>query len=73
MAQNLGNFDRLARLVAALPLAACAWLAPLGPVVRAVAFGAPAVYLVATALGGVCLGYRLLGKSTCPSPRALRS
>jgi Protein of unknown function (DUF2892) len=73
MAQNLGHFDRLARLLAALPLAACAWLAPFGPAVRASAFGAPALYLVATAFGGVCLGYRLLGKSTCPSPRPLGS
>jgi hypothetical protein len=73
MPQNLGTFDRAARLVAALPLAVCAFLAPLGALVRGLAFGAPAIYLVATGLGGVCLGYRLMGKSSCPAPRALGS
>jgi Protein of unknown function (DUF2892) len=71
--QNLGPFDRVVRLIAAVPLATCAFLAPLGPLVRGLAFGAPAIYLVVTGLGGACLGYHMMGKSSCPAPRALGS
>jgi hypothetical protein len=57
MIRNLGTVDRIARLVAALPLVARALLAPFAPLTRAVAFGVRVVSLVATALGGLCLGY----------------
>ena len=70
MAQNVGTFDRITRLIAALPLAVCAFVAPFTPAVRAVAFGAPALYFAATALAGVCLGYRWMGKTTCSASHA---
>jgi hypothetical protein len=37
--------------------------------VRLAAFSLPAVYLLFTAVAGSCLGYRLMGKSTCPAAR----
>jgi hypothetical protein len=66
MARNVGNFDRVARSIAVLPLIACSVLTPLPLVTRILAFALPAVYMLFTALKGTCLGYRLMGKSTCP-------
>jgi hypothetical protein len=66
MTKNLGNADRILRLVAAVPLTACAFLAPLDAPIRLVAFGVPAVYMLFTTLAGTCLGYALMGRSTCP-------
>ncbi len=67
MIPTLGTTDRLARLVAALPLLVCSVLAPLPFAIRALAFGGTACYLLLTALAGSCLGYRLMGRSTCPA------
>jgi hypothetical protein len=67
MTRNVGKMDRTARALVAIPLAACSFLAPFTLEVRLAAFAAPAVYLLATALAGTCLGYLLLGKSTCPA------
>jgi hypothetical protein len=67
MTQNLGRWDRIARLLAVLALTTCAVGAPFTLQVRLLAFAAPAVYLLATSLFGTCLGYRLLGRSTCPA------
>ncbi len=66
MTRNIGNRDRLLRVTAALPLLACAFLAPLPLPARLAACAAPGVYLLLTALLGACLGYRLMGRSTCP-------
>ena len=66
MRKNLGTVDRMLRLVAAVPLAACALLAPLIAPVRLIAFGVPAGYMLMTALAGTCVGYALMGRSTCP-------
>lgn len=65
MIRNVGNKDRLFRVFAALPLLVCSVLAPLAPLPRILAFGLPGVYLVFSALAGTCLGYRLMGRSTC--------
>lgn len=65
MNKNLGNPDRILRLVAAVPLTACAILAPLDAPIRLVAFGVPAGYMLFTTLAGTCLGYALMGRSTC--------
>lgn len=66
MKKNVGSLDRSARALAAVALATCSVLAPLPPAVRVPAFGLMALYMAATALLGSCLGYRLMGRSTCP-------
>lgn len=66
MAKNLGNVDRALRVAAAVATGTCAVMAPAPLGVRLVAFGGTSLYLLFTALVGTCLGYRLMGKSTCP-------
>lgn len=66
MTKNLGTSDRILRLIAVAPLTACAFLAPLDAPIRLAAFGLPAVYMLFTTLAGTCLGYALMGRSTCP-------
>jgi hypothetical protein len=70
MRRNVGTRDRLARLVAAVPLLACSVMAPLPLIVRILALAAPAGYLGLTALSGRCACYAMTGKSTCPVPRS---
>jgi hypothetical protein len=67
MKQNVGNRERVARSVAAVFMLVCSVLAPLSLAVRVAAFAVPAVYLLFTALRGTCIGYTLLGRSTCPT------
>jgi hypothetical protein len=67
--QNVGFADRVARGIGALAMFGCAVAAPWPLAVRLLAFSLPAAYLLITALAGTCLGYSLLGKSTCPAPR----
>jgi hypothetical protein len=69
MTRNVGTGDRLARALAALGMLACAVAAPLPVGLRLAAFAAPALYLLFTAVSSTCLGYRLMGRSTCPVPR----
>jgi hypothetical protein len=66
----VGSADRLARLVASLGMFTCAVMAPLPLVVRLLAFALPAVYVLFTAVAGRCVGYALLGRSTCKVPGA---
>ena len=70
MKRNLGGLDRLFRILGACALLTCAVLAPLPLPVRIAAFGSLGAYLMFTALAGTCLGYTLMGKSTCPVDRA---
>jgi hypothetical protein len=70
MRRNVGNADRVARALGALGLLTCAVMAPLPLGVRLAAFALPAVYLLLTAAVGTCLGYSLMGKSTCPAARS---
>lgn len=65
MTRNVGTLDRIVRGIAAAGLATGAILAPVPWWIRVVVFGANAAYLSFTALGGTCLGYRLIGRSTC--------
>jgi DUF2892 family protein len=67
MTKNLGNADRVLRIVGATAATCCAVLSPFPLGVRLGVFGGTALYLVLTALAGTCLGYRLIGKSTCPT------
>lgn len=64
--QNVGTFDRALRAVASIGLGVFAVFAPWPAWVRLLALGGTSVYLGITALAGTCLGYRLLGRSTCP-------
>jgi hypothetical protein len=66
MNRNVGKGDRIARVVAALPMLVCSVMAPLPLLARMAAFALPAVYLLFTAVRGTCLGYALMGRSTCP-------
>jgi hypothetical protein len=67
MLKNLGRADRILRVVVASAAACCAVLAPYSAVWRLGLFAPSALYLLLTALTGTCLGYRLMGKSTCPT------
>lgn len=67
MIRNVGNLDRFARGATAAALTGCSFLAPLPLETRIIAFAVPALYLLFTALKGTCLGYRLMGRSTCPA------
>ena len=66
MKKNLATWDRVGRAVMALTMATCAVMAPLPLVVRIALLGLPALYVAFTAVAGTCLGYRLMGYSTCP-------
>jgi hypothetical protein len=69
MTKNLASWDRIVRGAAAALMATCAVMAPLPLVVRVAALAVPASYMAFTALRGTCLGYRLMGVSTCPVPK----
>lgn len=68
MTSNLCRTDRVARLAAAAALALAAVLLDL-PWVALAALGVGALYLAGTSLVGTCLGYKLMGMSSCPLPR----
>ena len=61
---NVGTLDRAARGLAAALSVAAAIALPLS-LPWAIGLGAMGVYLLGSALVGSCLGYRLMGKSTC--------
>jgi Protein of unknown function (DUF2892) len=66
MKQNLGTWDRILRVGASATMATCAVMAPLPFAARLAIFGGLGTYMMLTALAGTCLGYRMMGKSTCP-------
>ena len=65
MVHNLGSADRIGRVVAAVALFAVAYAAPV-PLLAQLALALTGVYMVGTSLVGTCLGYKLMGVSTCP-------
>lgn len=65
MRKNVGSLDRVMRSLGGVAMLLGAFLAPLQLGVR-VGLGATGVYMVLTALAGTCLGYRMMGMSTCP-------
>lgn len=65
MKRNLGNGERLLRGVGGLAMGTCAVMAPLPLAARLALFGVTEGYLLLSALAGTCLGYTLMGKSTC--------
>ena len=66
MERNVGRGDRWARLLGSLALLSCAVMAPLPLLLRVGIFGVMGGYLLLTSALGRCVGYRLLGRSTCP-------
>lgn len=66
MKHNTGNWDRILRAVAGVAMIICGILAPLPFVVRVLALGAGGAYMIGSALVGSCLGYKMMGISTCP-------
>jgi hypothetical protein len=65
MSQNLGNVDRVVRVIAAVALFILAITLPV-PLLAQVAMGLNGVYLLGSSVVGTCLGYKLMGVSTCP-------
>ena len=66
MKKNVGTKDRVFRALAGLMMLVCSLMAPLPLAVRVAGFGMMGAYLLFTAAAGTCLGYRLMGKSSCP-------
>ena len=65
MAQNLGKADRILRVAGAIAMFVAAAAAPI-PLVAQAALGLTGLYVLGSSLVGTCLGYRLMGMSTCP-------
>jgi len=61
MKHNVGTGERILRGVLGIGMVASAIVTPVPLVV-----GALGGYLALTSLAGTCLGYRMLGRSTCP-------
>lgn len=66
MKHNIASWDRIVRVIAGLTMLTSSFFVPLPLLVRVLALGLGGVYMVATALVGTCLGYKLMGVSTCP-------
>lgn len=66
MTKNLGMIDRASRVAGALAMGIAALAVPAQTAVR-VGLAGLGGYLLLTALAGTCLGYRLMGRSTCPA------
>jgi len=67
MKQNTASWDRIFRAVAGLGMLIASVFAPFPLLVRVIGLGGGGVYMLATALVGTCLGYRMMGISTCPA------
>ena len=71
MKKNAARWDRAVRAVAGGGMLVCSVFAPPPFLVRVLALGGGGVYMLGTALAGTCLGYKMMGISTCPAePRA---
>ena len=70
MIRNVGHADRWLRAVAGTLMLACGIMAPLSLELRVALLLIPGVYVLFTAMSGWCMGYRLMGRTTCrPLPR----
>jgi Protein of unknown function (DUF2892) len=63
MGKNVGNLDRVLRIVAGLILISLVFVGPQTP------WGWVGLVPLLTAFVGFCPAYRLLGVRTCPVPR----
>ena len=62
---NLGNADRTVRAITAVAMLIASFTTPV-PLMAAVGLALTGVYMIGTSLVGTCLGYKLIGVSTCP-------
>jgi hypothetical protein len=62
---NLGNADRTIRAITAVAMLIASFTTPV-PLTAAVGLALTGLYLIGTSLVGTCLGYKLIGVSTCP-------
>jgi hypothetical protein len=69
MKQNISRWERVLRAAGGTAMLTCGVFAPLPLVARVLALGGGGAYMLATALFGSCLGYRMMGISTCPVER----
>jgi hypothetical protein len=69
MKQNVARWERPLRAVAGCGMLVGSAFAPLPLLARLLVLGGGGVYMLATALFGSCLGYRMLGISTCRADR----
>jgi hypothetical protein len=69
MNRNVATWDRIARALGAAAMLVCSAIAPFSILVRVLLLALPGLYLLGTVLFGRCLGYRLLGWSTCKAAR----
>jgi len=69
MKRNLAAWDRGLRIVIGIVLILAAVWAPLSWPLRLFALGGTGAYLIVSALAGTCVGYHLMGQSTCPVER----
>ena len=65
MRKNVGSWDRVARGLGAGGMIVVALVAPWEVWMR-IGVGATGAYVMLTAFVGTCVGYRLMGLSTCP-------
>lgn len=63
--QNLGNADRAIRAIAGSAMLIASFVSPV-PLMAAAGLALTGVYMIGTSLVGTCLGYKLIGVSTCP-------
>jgi hypothetical protein len=63
MKHNIGTADRLLRALGGGALLVSAYM--VSPLIAI-----PGGYLLLTSLAGTCLGYRMMGRSTCPVSRS---
>jgi len=66
MKKNVGGSDRVLRMLGAAAMLGASVISPWPLAIRVAGFGAMGMYLLFTAVAGTCLGYRLMGRSTCP-------
>jgi len=62
---NLGNADRTIRAIVAVAMFIASFTTPV-PLMAAVGLALTGLYMIGTSLVGTCLGYKLIGVSTCP-------
>ncbi|MCX5746071.1 MAG: DUF2892 domain-containing protein [Proteobacteria bacterium] len=67
--KNLGTLDRMGRIVASLVMVIAAVALPWRAGIRLPVFLGLAGYMLMTSVAGTCLGYKLMGYSTCPNKR----
>ena len=65
MNHNVGSLDRIMRVILGIAMASSAAVLQLPSPASAIGLGMMGGYLVLTAMFGRCVGYRLMGRSTC--------